>query len=69
MSNEIRNPITGKTELNWYHENIIVENGVIVKCPKCGSTNVTPVMTPECIFVYIKVCKDCGKEFMSNEHN
>ena len=46
-------------------DNVIMENGVIVTCPKCGSTNVAPVEP----FDYIKACGDCGKEFMSAEHN
>ena len=43
----------------------IMENGKPVKCPKCGSTNVEAVQN----FDYIKQCNDCGREFMSNEHN
>ena len=65
MSGEKRDPITGEAEANWYHSEVIMENGVIVKCPKCGSTNVAAVQP----FDYIKACGDCGKEFMSNEHN
>lgn len=44
---------------------MIKENGVIVKCPKCGSTNVIRVHP----FDYIKRCEDCNKEFMSGVHN
>jgi ribosomal protein L37AE/L43A len=53
---------------------MIKENGVIVKCPKCGSTNVIRVHP----FDYWKQCKDCktvvdGKtynyEFMTGVHN
>ena len=65
MSGEHRDPITGKVAPNWYHGNKIMENGKPVKCPKCGSTNVEPVLN----FDYIKQCNDCGREFISNEHN
>jgi ribosomal protein L37AE/L43A len=41
------------------------ENGKTVKCPRCGSKNVKPVLN----FDYWKQCKDCGKEFMTNCHN
>jgi len=44
---------------------MIIENGKPVKCPKCGSTDVIAVES----FDYIKQCKDCGREFMSGEHN
>lgn len=44
---------------------MIMENGKPVKCPNCGSTNVITVEP----FDYWKCCKDCNKEFMSDEHN
>ena len=65
MSGEKRDPITGKAEPTWYHDNIILENGIPVKCSKCGSTNVIAVLP----FDYIKQCQDCGRQFTSEEHN
>jgi ribosomal protein L37AE/L43A len=44
---------------------MIKENGTIVKCPKCGSTNVIRVHP----FDYWKQCKDCKHEFMTGVHN
>jgi ribosomal protein L37AE/L43A len=44
---------------------MIIENGKPVKCPVCKSTNVIAVLP----FDYIKQCNDCGREFMSGEHN
>lgn len=41
------------------------ENGKIVRCPKCNSTNVKPVVP----FDYIKQCKDCGTQFSTGVHN
>jgi uncharacterized protein (DUF983 family) len=41
------------------------ENGKIVRCPRCGSDKVEPVLN----FDYWKVCKACGKEFMTDCHN
>ena len=43
----------------------MVENGKIVKCPKCGSVYVRPVHP----FDYIKQCHDCGKQFSTGVHN
>ena len=44
---------------------MIKENGKIVECPHCGSTNVIRVLP----FDYIKSCEDCGREFMTGVHN
>lgn len=41
------------------------ENGEVVRCPKCNSTNVEPVVP----FDYIKRCKDCGEQFSTGVHN
>lgn len=37
----------------------------IVKCPKCGSDNVEPVLP----FDYVKQCQDCGHQFSTGIHN
>lgn len=51
-----------------YHQGaigMIKENGAVVKCPKCGSTNVIR----EHPFDYWKTCKDCKHQFMTGVHN
>ena len=37
----------------------------VVKCPKCGSENVEPVLP----FDYWKQCKDCDQVFSTGIHN
>ncbi len=46
-------------EVNWRNER------VTVKCPKCDSENVRPVLP----FDYVKQCRDCGHEFSTGVHN
>ncbi|KKN06309.1 hypothetical protein LCGC14_1078650 [marine sediment metagenome] len=45
------------------------ENGKIVKCPKCNSSDITPAQTFVCVFDYVKQCKTCGHQFSTGVHN
>lgn len=47
------------------NKNMIKSNNEIIKCPKCGSTNIVAIQP----FDYRKGCNDCKHVFSSNPHN